>query len=347
MNYIMTEEEFSQLVSFSATVKSVYSPASTLRQPSKSESAQNELSGIDLLAGGHLTPTGEAIVVALLTPERVFETFCNAMTEMPVISYCFFGGGWTVLLREPYSHLVNIIHPVAQEEISACTMQNLFPQELPAFENFRLTLTAPEAAVFELSHFVIEQRFIDLGRPLKKEEQSFTASDVFDEKNLLKLSLKLGKLPEAGLAKLAPSIYDAGALVTALLGLAQKGVLSMKETTEGAHFLHTEAARKWLMGDALLDTISVKNVLPPSGTEFYHLMKAGLLRISQQGDTLLYESVPTPTFETIRTVAVTPEVSAAILKDTVSSTVSFCSECGSKLDSSSRFCANCGAQIKR
>jgi len=127
------------------------------------------LSKVGLTKNGSLSRRGQAIAASLLTPQSLLETASAACVEMPVVSCCQWNGVWTVLLREPYNGIVNIQYPVGQANIREAAVAH-FGEPPSPFEAFSISLTVPEVAVFELSHFVIEQRVRELERPLQKEE---------------------------------------------------------------------------------------------------------------------------------------------------------------------------------
>jgi hypothetical protein len=342
MNYIMTNDEYSLLISLSDTRKTAHSSVAISNLNAGNfdiAGAKKSLENIGLISNGRLTAAGSAITSALLAPERLFETVNTAFTETPVVGYCYRDGVWTVLLPENYKKLVSIYSPVSQNEIRGRVMRNLFLTPLPEFKSLQLILNAAEAAVFELSNFIIEQRFNELGRPLKSAEQSFTASDVFSDESLVTLSVKLERLPEDRRAEVVALINDSQKLIAALMSLAEKGVLAMTEMPEGAMFVHTAMARQWLTGDAILDTIAVKNTLPEGSTEYYKLTKSGLLSVSQDKNRIVYKSVTGPRLENIPA-----DIKKAEIKEPEKR---FCSLCGGKLGESARFCPYCGAPVTR
>ena len=330
MNYLMMETELLWMLSVSGLKPAAVSAVRLSDVQAAGQSGTPEsLSQAGLLTDGLLSQRGQAIAASLLMPECMLEAAGAAGADTPVVSCCRRSGVWTVLLREPYQGIVNVLYPVPQANIREVVTQALFPGGLPAQAAFCLSLTAPEAAVFELSHFVIEQRVQELGRPLQKEEQSFTAADIFSEENLLRLALKLARLPEAAYGQAAASIRDPRKLVRALTALKDKGVFDCESAPGGARFFHTPMARTWLMGDARMDTVTVQNICPAAETELYHRMETGLLRISQRGDAILYESVPAP-----RLLAADAPAGAGAI----------CPRCGRRQDGDEAFCSGCDAK---
>ncbi len=280
MNYILTTDELLSLTTIAAKQKNALAPAAT----------DGELSNIGLLVEGRLSPAGDAIANALRSPEKHFEICSAALTDTPIVSFCGYGGKFTVFLPEPYKNIVGIFTP---DDMYTFLSELLFTGKLPAFTPFTLSLTAPESAVFALSHFIIEQRFQKNNRPLNQEEQSFTATEIFAEENLVNLALKLDKLPGDTRGRVLQSVNNAALLIPAMASLIAKDVFDVIDLSGQARLCHSDSTRKWLMNDVLLDTISVKYILPYEKPELYRLTTAGLLRIREEGDMLVYESVPT------------------------------------------------------
>ncbi len=296
MNYVVTTDELVFLTSLFAQQKSAFSQ-NAVRNTAATVTAAVALSEIGLVIEGRLTKEGEAIANALQSPEKHFEIASAALIDTPVASFYRYKGTFIVFLPEPYKNLIGIFIP---DDIDAFIEELLFGEKLPAFSPYSLSLTAPEAAVFALSHFLIEQRIQEHKRPLKKEEQSFTATDVFAEENLVNLALKLDKLPNDTRESILRSVNNAAILVPALVSLMNKDVLTVTDLSGQARFGYTASTRSWLMNDVLLDTISVKSIIPEKKPELYRLTTSGLLKIREEdGGMIVYESVPTLSPETI------------------------------------------------
>lgn len=294
MYNIMTKQDLLVLLSASDTKKSKTSPipdsAETIGKE-ETERSNAALSKLGFLEDGKLSAKGNLISDALLSPEDMVITANSALLDSAPVSYCYKHGFWTVLAPDIRANLITVVSPIFQQDVQTFVRQNIcYDLPIPPFEAFEITLTNAELLLFELTQLTVIHRFKEKKAPLTKEESWFSAEDFLSENAVFYFLSAADYMTPDQRESLSALLGDESQVKKALAGLTKKGVLEMRGKNQSTSFIHTALSHKWLMADALLDRVSLYHVTSEKAAT-YNITKAGILKIKDQKDQVIFKSV--------------------------------------------------------
>lgn len=296
MYNIITKQDFFTLVYLYGTPKNEFSPVPALKDMKLDEDSIEEskraLEKIGFFKDGDFTGKGRFITGALMSPEYVVITANTALIDHAPVSYCYKDGFWTVLAADIKTGFITIVSPVFVKDIKLFARQNLmYDLKIGPYEPFLLELADTELLLFELTQLVIINRFKEKKRGLEKEESRFAADELFEGDTAFYMTTGSDYLYPKQRASLSSMLSDPAAVKNALAGLVKKGLIEMSGSKLDISFLHSHTAHKWLMADVLLDKIAIRSV--PYGKAYsYRITQSGILKVSEIGGKIRFNSVP-------------------------------------------------------
>lgn len=353
MIFVMTIKDLKYMLSLSKTPGNHYSPAVFPSTPEPGEegkkASRDALSRLGFVEDEKLSPMGRAITDALLTPEKVVQTYNAALTDNAPVFYCYFKGFWVLFCPDVQYKLCTIISPVLPIQIMEMVKINLLHGiELPAYEPFLVRLTEIEAVLLGITDSIIADRAMKKDAPLTLQESWISLPDIYHSEHLAETIPLILPADEVRRTRLLEKMRSVEAHKQAVRDLAAKGLIEAHTGEGGALWLrHGVIARKWLLSDRIFDRVAITGIYPAAETLYYRVTRAGILRLTSDEENIYVQSVPDLDYSLFITGKEPPQDKPEPSAAAPVRAARVCTQCGKQMNPEAQFCTNCGSAIDR